>query len=251
MTEVQIERMRPGQLDAACAEHPIAYIPLGSLEFHGRHLPVGLDTLKSHDLACRAARACGGVVVPPIFYGQGGEHGPFSWTWMIEKKTVVEIVLATIQGLERNGIELVIVVCGHYPNIDIADDLLAACKAAGGTAQIELLREYDAFPDDAPIQGDHASKCETSYMLAIDETMVDMDALVKNDQGAPLSDFPRPKPLEPGGWWFEKDPAHPWYGIAAAENNVPTDATKELGEWGCNAFVSHVKGLVAAFESSR
>ena len=249
MTEVQIEKMRPDQLDEACAKNLIAYIPLGALEFHGRHLPVGLDSLKAHDLACHAARACGGVVVPPLFHGQGGEHGTFPWSWMIEKETLVEIVLSTLQGLERSGIELVIIVCGHYPNIEIGDDLLAAYKAAGGTVQVELLRECDAFPDDAPIQGDHASQCETSLMLAVDETTVDMDALAQNKQGAPLSDFSLPKPMVPGGWWFEKNPAHPWFGIAAAENNFPNKATKELGEWGRDAFVGHIKALVAAFES--
>jgi len=248
MTEVRIEKMRPDQLDAACAKHPIAYIPLGALEFHGRHLPVGLDSLKAHDLACHAARACGGVVVPPLFHGQGGGHGEFPWSWMIEKQTLVEIVLSTLQGLERSGIDLVIIVCGHYPNIDIADDLLAAYKAAGGTATVELLRESDAFPEDAPIQGDHASQCETSLMLAVDETTVDMSALAQNKQGAPLSDFPLPEPAVPGGWWFEKDPAHPWFGIAAQKGNFPKDATKELGEWGRVAFVSHIEKMVAAFE---
>ena len=249
MTEVQIEKMRPDQLDAACAKHPIAYLPLGALEFHGRHLPVGLDGLKAHDLACHAARACGGVVVPPLFHGQGGEHGPFPWTWMIEKKTLVEIVLSTLQGLEKSGIKLVIIVCGHYPNVDIADDLLAAYKAAGGTAQVELLRECEAFPEGAAIEGDHASKCETSLMLAVDETTVDMTALTQNKQGTPLSDFPLPKPALSWGWWFEKNPDHPWFGIAAAENNFPRDATKELGEWGRDTFVAHIKALVAAFES--
>jgi len=250
MTEVQIERMRPDQLDAACAKHPIAYIPLGALEFHGRHLPVGLDALKAHDLACHAARAHGGLVVPPLFHGQGGEHTPFQWTWMIPKQTLVEIVLSTVLGLEKSGIKLVIVVCGHYPNVDIADDLRTAHKAAGGTAHLEVLRECEAFPDDAPIQGDHASKCETSLMLAVDETTVDMTALEQNKQGVPLSDFPLPKPSLPYGWWFEKDPDHPWFGIAAAVDNHPDKATKELGEWGRDAFVAHVKGMVAAFETT-
>lgn len=250
MTEVQIERMRPDQLDAACAKHPIAYIPLGALEFHGRHLPVGLDALKAHDLACHAARAHGGLVVPPLFHGQGGEHTPFQWTWMIPKQTLVEIVLSTIQGLEKSGIKLVIVVCGHYPNVNIADDLRAAHKADGGTIHLEVLRECEAFLSDAPIQGDHASKCETSLMLAVDETTVNMAALMKNDQGAPLSDFPQPELLAPGGWWFEKDPDHPWFGIAAEENNFPNEATKELGEWGRDTFVSHVKTLIDAFKAS-
>jgi hypothetical protein len=56
--------------------------------------------------------------------------------------------------------------------------------------------------------------------------------------------------MTPGGWWFEKDPAHPWFGIAAAEDTFPNKASKELGEWGRDTFVSHVGKRIAAFEAT-
>ena len=40
---------------------PVAYLPLGTLEWHGLHNPVGLDALKAHALAVRCARSGGGV----------------------------------------------------------------------------------------------------------------------------------------------------------------------------------------------
>jgi len=43
--QVQAEFMLPHELSAAVASHPVAYLPLGSLEFHAAHLPIGLDAL--------------------------------------------------------------------------------------------------------------------------------------------------------------------------------------------------------------
>lgn len=244
--EVRIERMRPDQLKRACENKPVAYFPLGALEFHGRHLPVGLDGLKAHDLACRAARRIGGVVVPPLYHGQGGEHGLFPWSWMIDQDTLTSIVVATLRGLERSGIKLVLLICGHYPNEAIGEGAIAQFRETGGTAEVRVLKECDAFPStDSLLQGDHASKCETSLMLATDEATVDMAALSKNGKGDPLGAYPTPEPLVEGGWWFEKNPDHPWFGLAGQPEHSPLDASKALGEWAQERFIEHVGQVVA------
>ena len=61
--EVQFELLLPYQLRNIVAKRPIAYIPLGTLEWHCEHLPVGLDGLTSHGLCLRAAAQDGGVVL--------------------------------------------------------------------------------------------------------------------------------------------------------------------------------------------
>jgi len=42
---VQMQFMRPGQLEAAARRFPVVYVPFGCIEWHGRHLPLGEDTL--------------------------------------------------------------------------------------------------------------------------------------------------------------------------------------------------------------
>src|ERR671936_3154319 len=68
MREVRWERMFPDQLEAAFAACPLVYFAYGLSEPHGPQNALGLDTLKAHALACRAAEAHGGIVAPPDYW---------------------------------------------------------------------------------------------------------------------------------------------------------------------------------------
>ena len=39
--DVQVQFMRPAQLEAAAREFPVIYVPFGLIEWHGQHLPLG------------------------------------------------------------------------------------------------------------------------------------------------------------------------------------------------------------------
>jgi len=73
--EVRYERLRPAQIVAAREACPVAYLPIGTIEWHGRHNPIGVDTLKAHQLAIRCAQVGGGLVFPPLYYGESREEG--------------------------------------------------------------------------------------------------------------------------------------------------------------------------------
>ena len=45
---VQVERMLPHQIRAAIAARSVVYLPLGSIEYHSHHLPLGLDGAAEH-----------------------------------------------------------------------------------------------------------------------------------------------------------------------------------------------------------
>lgn len=70
MTEpVEFELMRPAQIVEARRRCPVVYLPLGPLEWHGPHLPMGTDALHARLLALEVARRLGGVVLPPFYLG--------------------------------------------------------------------------------------------------------------------------------------------------------------------------------------
>ena len=52
---VQMQFMRPGQLEAAARSFPVVYVPFGLIEWHGRHLPLGNDATKAHAFLARVA----------------------------------------------------------------------------------------------------------------------------------------------------------------------------------------------------
>src|SRR2546428_8127315 len=74
---VQAELLLPHEVDAALGVRSVAYLPLGSIEFHSAHLPIGLDGLTAHGVCVRAAARSGGMVLPPPYYGARG--GPTSY----------------------------------------------------------------------------------------------------------------------------------------------------------------------------
>lgn len=69
MAEVRFDRMVPSQVVARREACNLAYLPVGSLEWHGPHMPFGTDYLTVTYLAEEAARRFGGVAFPPLYYG--------------------------------------------------------------------------------------------------------------------------------------------------------------------------------------
>jgi len=69
MDEVRFDRMVPAHIVARRTACNLAYLPVGSLEWHGNHMPFGTDYMTVTHIGEEAARRYGGVVFPPIYYG--------------------------------------------------------------------------------------------------------------------------------------------------------------------------------------
>lgn len=67
-SQVRFDRMVPADVVARRRACNLAYLPVGSLEWHGEHMPFGTDYFTVTYIAERAARRFGGVVFPPIYY---------------------------------------------------------------------------------------------------------------------------------------------------------------------------------------
>ena len=67
--KVLYEEMLPHEFRKRLAERPIAYLPLGTLEWHGEHLSLASDAIQSEALMVECARRFGGIVMPPIHLG--------------------------------------------------------------------------------------------------------------------------------------------------------------------------------------
>jgi creatinine amidohydrolase len=67
--KVKYAELNPAEFKERMKERPIAYLPLGTLEWHGDHLPLGTDSILSEGLMVECAKKFGGIVLPPIFLG--------------------------------------------------------------------------------------------------------------------------------------------------------------------------------------
>ncbi len=66
---VRYAELCPEEFRHRIFETPVAYLPLGTIEWHGEHLPLGTDLLISEHLMNLAAKRFGGIVLPPLFLG--------------------------------------------------------------------------------------------------------------------------------------------------------------------------------------
>lgn len=201
MTELRYERLHPAELRAAVERAPIAFVPVGTLEFHGEHLPFGVDSFEAHGLCLRAAALAGGVVLPPVYLASGCLDLPF--TLSFELDLVHAWVGATVEGLADRGFAAVIVVTGHGP-LDLNHLLKRVCaeveqRRSGLSAyalcwlELNAARLTEPEPDE-PTCVDHAARVETSWMLALEPDLVRIDRLADDPQATHVGIYgPNPR----------------------------------------------------------
>ena len=206
MTEVRAELMLPWQLRAAMAARAVVYIPLGTIEWHCEHLPVGLDALTAHGVCLGAAHADGGVVLPPLHYGTGGGHGAYPWTIMLETdREIATALVKTFTRLQDFGCCLAVLFSGHFADTQLAlIDRLATEWNASGHALKVFATAVNRI-EGLAIPPDHAGVFETTLLYALHPQLVQLDRLPA------LADAPL---AEHDVWEAGRhDPAHPIWGV--------------------------------------
>jgi creatinine amidohydrolase len=198
VNEVRYERLHPAELRARVDLAPLAFVPVGTLEFHGEHLPFGVDSFEAHALCVRAAELAGGVVLPPVYLASGCLDLPF--TLSFEPALVEAWVRATVDRLFHRGFRAIVVLTGHGP-LDLNHLLKRVCAEAeaahdGLAAYALCWLELNAARLCAPESGepttvDHAARIETSWMLALHPELVHLDRLEDDPEAAHVGVYGR------------------------------------------------------------
>jgi creatinine amidohydrolase len=199
----RFELLLPWQLRDIIVNSPIAYIPIGTFEWHCEHLPIGLDALTAHALCLRAVAKTGGVVLPALHYGTGGGHGDYPFTIMMSKPDEIEAQLAfTISRLESFAFKKIVVFSGHFPNeqLDMIDRLAAKHSHPNFNVFATAVNRIEGLE----IAPDHAGVFETTLLYALHPELVQMDHLPSLANASLTSDD-----------WSEArhDPQHPVFGV--------------------------------------
>ena len=69
--QTSYEFARPNHLEKVLHESPIVFLPVGCVEYHGPHLPLGVDMLTAEAFCHRTAHETGGLVLPPFWLASG------------------------------------------------------------------------------------------------------------------------------------------------------------------------------------
>ncbi len=137
----------------------IAIMPVGSIEQHGPHLPISTDSDIVTEIATKLSERINGVLLPTINYGISDEHFPF-FNLSIKKYTLSRILEDVCESLIKNGISRILIINGHYGNLD---SLKIFERKQKKNQKIKVF-SYWKYMDR---EFDHAGNVETSIMLAI------------------------------------------------------------------------------------
>lgn len=257
MRTVQVALLRPAELIAERERVPVVYQPIGPLEWHGPHLPLGTDPLHAEAVALRAAQQAGGVVMPTLWWGTERERSPEmlrsigldpdSWVVGMDfpANTVPSfyspedvfgvVVRARLDLLVRYGYRVIALINGHgATNHRAALDRLAAEYSAAGPARVLHLLAFAPDADGRYTVG-HADALETSLILALHPESVSLDALP-----------PLPEPLRNADWAVVDAPT--FDGQPNDDHTVAPSADPRLAgsaAWGEDLLRQEVTALVA------
>lgn len=190
--KVEIEYMRPGELLTRLEEFPVAYFPLGTIEWHGRQNPLGCDTIKARELCKSVALTIGGVVMPSVYYaadidfetdegigyGMDGISGmvlPGSF-YQIDLELLKQYLINGCTNCFNRGFEMIVLISGHNPPVqenimkEVADYFKKFNK------KVIYSMECDCVKDQSLKMCDHAGGYETSMMLYYNEDDVNLKA---------------------------------------------------------------------------
>jgi creatinine amidohydrolase len=222
--EVRFEYLRPSQVIAERERCPLVFLPLGPLEWHGPHLPMGTDPLNAQQVALGVAREVGGIVLPPLFLGTERERSPqmlrsigfkgdeyvvgmdFPGLPIHSFYCPEEVLALTVRSyldlLVRRGYQLIVLLNGHGADNQVQTLQRLAVEYTNTTrARVLALMPMLRSPGDY-LNGSHATRVETALMQAATQS-VDLTALppgpLRNTelaivdeptfQGCPTEDF--------------------------------------------------------------
>lgn len=162
---VQMQFMRPRQLEEALRRFPVVYVPLGLIEWHGRHLPLGNDALKAHAILVKCAEQFGGVVYPPVYFPYAHYVKDSATLHPDEEEWKSAMLTALFERLKALGARVIVAVSGHNIPQQLAwiERALAPVVADGTLAGAGLWEISLSQSEES--QSDHAAKWETSNML--------------------------------------------------------------------------------------
>jgi creatinine amidohydrolase len=204
-------------------------LPIGILEKHGPHAPMGTDLIRVREYAARVTKKEYAVIFPDYFYGQINEARHYPGTFALPEKVVMDLLEATCNEIARNGFKKILIINGHGGNPELLHYFMQT--------RLEKRVDYAVFLFEPNINdpvyenevkkllksnlgGEHAGPTETSEILYLRPELVKLDSANK-ESGENQNRLKLPNIYTPI-WWYAAYPNH-----YAGDGSK---GTKELGK---------------------
>jgi creatinine amidohydrolase len=194
---MRYEELSQLQVDALDRAKTVLVIPLGSVEQHGHHMPLGTDTMLAHALSLAAAEQSGGrvVVLPPPWYGFSAHHMKFPGSITLSHTTLMAVVEDIVASLKVHGFTRVLLINGHGGNGGVVDVLASVLghkhygkmRIAGLTYFALAAQAIARLRRSEPGGMGHACEFETAMIMHIRPDLVAADKArtIYPDPGSP------------------------------------------------------------------
>jgi creatinine amidohydrolase len=223
-------------------------LPIGILEKHGPHVPIGSDLIQVREWSARATKREYAVVFPDYFYGQINEAKHQPGIFALPERVVWDLLEATCDEIARNGFKKIVIINGHGGNPQMIRYFIQTRLEKQRDYAIyffepgsdpEYVKKMAALHKSDQATDQHAGERETSSLLYLRPDLVKMDS-AKNESGENQKRLNIPN-VYTAIWWYASYPNH--YAGEGAK------ATKELGqlvnEHYIDSFVAALKAIKA------
>ncbi len=205
---MQIEEITMEEFEEGLKATRTMVIPFGTVEEHGRHLPLGTDTLIAAEVLRLVLKKRRFFLFPPVPFGVCTSTRLHPGTISITAGTLRRLTLDIVRDSYRKGIRNFILLSGHGGGIhmnalrEVAETLVEELQGLriAVVSPYELLRKE--LTEIAETENDsHAGEIETSLLLAL------RPELVKGSSPEEYPAFPKPLVVKdklrywPGGVW--------------------------------------------------
>lgn len=185
------------EINEVVKDQPVVVLPVGSVEDHGKHLPLDVDNFLIGSICEEAARQMDGelLLLPPVSYGFEEHHMDFPGTINIGMEHMLHFVLDITRSVAHHGFKRILIADGHGSNMPILDlvarrTVLETDALCGAFIWPSLARDVINKLRESQTPGGmaHACELETSLYLYLDGSRVRTEKIQK-EIGLPSSRF--------------------------------------------------------------
>lgn len=180
-------KLRADQLREQARRDAIVILPVASLEQHGPHLPVEVDSILGETVAARTAEkvlAKGQpvLVLPVLWTGLSEHHMSFGGTVTLDNATFFALIEGVVRSVLRHGFRRIVLLNAHGGNENALRSVTDDLSPRLGVPIVQFTYWYAAAVPIAKIletQGglSHACEAETSMMMAVRPDLVAEDRI--------------------------------------------------------------------------
>ncbi len=190
---MQIEDITMEDYKKALKRSKTLIVPYGTVEEHGKHLPLSTDTLIIVEILKLLEKKRKVLIAPPIHYGVCTSTSQHPGTIEITPETLRRITLDIVRSAFRKGMRNFILVSGHGGGLHMSaiKEVAEVLVNELNRVKIAVLTPYDSLWKElsklADTENDsHAGEMETSMVLAL------RPELVKGRSKEEYPNFPKP-----------------------------------------------------------